>query len=46
MTAACANDSAAAEKPAAACEQLLSASERARMQWKLETEFAKFEKKY
>jgi adenosine deaminase len=46
MTPACVNDNAAAEKPSAACEQFLSASERARMQWQLETEFARFEKKY
>jgi adenosine deaminase len=43
---ACAGDTAAPEKPSAACEQFLAANERARMQWQLETEFAKFEKKY
>jgi hypothetical protein len=37
---------AGAEQPTAACEQFLASSERARMQWKLEGEFAKFEKKY
>lgn len=41
---ACAGDPTFAEKPLAACEQFLAASERARMQWKLESEFAKFEK--
>jgi adenosine deaminase len=46
VTPACAADSASSEKPAAACEEFLAASERARMQWKLEAEFAKFEKKY
>jgi adenosine deaminase len=43
---ACAGDAAGAEKPSAGCEQFLAANERARMQWKLESEFAKFEKKY
>jgi len=43
---ACAGDAAAPDKPSAACEQFLASSERARMQWKLESEFAKFEKKY
>ena len=43
---ACAGDAAGAGKPSAGCEQFLAANERARMQWKLETEFAKFEKKY
>jgi len=43
---ACVSDAAGAEKPSAGCEQFLAASERARMQWKLENEFTKFEKKY
>jgi adenosine deaminase len=43
---ACAGDTGRAEKPSAACGQFLATSERARMQWKLEGEFAKFEKKY
>ena len=46
VTPACAADPAGSEKPSAACEEFLAASERARMQWKLEAEFAKFEKKY
>lgn len=46
LTTACASDTAGTEKLSAACEQFLEASERARMQWKLEGEFAKFEKKY
>ena len=46
MAPACAGDAAAPDKPSAACEQFLASSERARMQWKLESEFAKFEKKY
>jgi adenosine deaminase len=44
--APCAGDAAGADKPSSGCEQLLATSERARMQWKLESEFAKFEKKY
>jgi hypothetical protein len=44
--AACAGDAAGAKKPSAACEQFLAANQRARLQWKLESEFAKFEKKY
>jgi hypothetical protein len=43
---ACAADNAGTEKPSAGCEKFLAASERAREQWKLEGEFAKFEKKY
>jgi hypothetical protein len=43
---ACLGDAPGAEKPSPGCEQFLAASERARMQWKLEGEFAKFEKKY
>jgi adenosine deaminase len=40
----CAGDAAGAEKPSAACEQFLAANERAREQWKLESEFMQFEK--
>jgi len=43
---ACAGDLPGSEKPSAACEKFLGESERARLQWKLETEFARFEKKY
>jgi adenosine deaminase len=43
---ACTGEMAGAEKTSAGCQQFLSANERARMQWKLEAEFAKFEKKY
>jgi adenosine deaminase len=43
---ACDGDAPGAEKPSASCDQFLSANERAREQWNLETEFAKFEKKY
>jgi adenosine deaminase len=43
---ACTGDAAGGEKPSLGCEQFLAANERARMQWKLESEFATFEKKY
>ncbi|MGA7217244.1 MAG: adenosine deaminase [Candidatus Sulfotelmatobacter sp.] len=43
---ACGVDIPGAEHPSAACEQFLAASERARMQWRLEGEFFSFEKKY
>jgi hypothetical protein len=46
VSPACAADAASEQKPSAACQQFLVTSERAREQWKLETEFAKFEKKY
>jgi hypothetical protein len=46
MAPACVSDPAGAEKATSACEQFLAANERARMQWKLEGEFAKFEKKF
>jgi adenosine deaminase len=46
MATACAGVAAGTEKPSAGCGQFLAASERARMQWKLESEFEKFEKKY
>ena len=45
LTPACAGN-AGSEKPSTACEEFLSKNERARNQWKLESEFAKFEKKY
>jgi hypothetical protein len=46
MAPACVGDAAGAEKPSLGCEQFLEGNERARTQWKLEGEFAKFEKKY
>jgi len=46
MAPPCAGIAAGSEKPSATCEQFLAANERARMQWKLEGEFVKFEKKY
>jgi adenosine deaminase len=44
--AACASDGPGTDKPSAACEQFMAANERARTQWKLESEFTKFEKEY
>jgi len=44
--AACATGIATAEKPTPGCEKFLAANERAREQWRLETEFTRFEKKY
>jgi len=46
LTPPCATDGPDAEKPSVSCEQFLQASERARMQWTLEGEFTKFERKY
>jgi adenosine deaminase len=42
----CAGDLLGAEHQLPPCEEFLATNERARMQWKLEAEFAKFEKKY
>jgi hypothetical protein len=42
----CATDPLGAEKTSAACQEFLTANERARLQWTLESAFAKFEKKY
>jgi adenosine deaminase len=42
----CAGEATGAEKPSSACEQFLAANERAREQWKLESELVHFEKKY
>jgi len=44
--AACAQDTLGAEKPSAGCQKFLADSERAREQWKLETAFAEFERKF
>jgi adenosine deaminase len=44
--AACAADVLGADKPSAGCAKFLAANERAREQWKLETEFARFEKRF
>ncbi len=43
---ACLGDIAGAEKLSAACTDFLAANERAQEQWKLEGEFAKFEKNF
>jgi hypothetical protein len=43
---ACAAAAALEEKPSAPCAKFLDSSERAREQWKLEIEFARFEKKF
>ena len=42
----CAADQAGIGKRSAACEKFLATNERARMQWKLESEFQEFEKKH
>ena len=44
--AACANDHASAGRLSSACQKFLDANECAQMQWKLEAEFAGFEKKF
>ena len=46
MVTACANDSAGSGKPSGACAKFLQANERAHEQWKLETAFAEFERKF
>jgi len=42
---ACASDNPS-HSTSAGCRQFLDSSERARMQWRLETEFANFEKQF
>jgi len=44
--AACSADTTTEEKPTPECDKFLTANERAREQWKLETAFARFEKKF
>jgi adenosine deaminase len=46
LAPACAGGAAGADQLSSRCGKFLAANERARMQWKLEGEFAKFEKKY
>jgi hypothetical protein len=46
LVPACAGNAQGSDKPSAVCEDFLSKNERAREQWKLESEFAKFEKKH
>ena len=43
---ACAGDTVGTAKPSAGCASWLAANERAREQWRLETGFAEFEKKF
>lgn len=43
VTSACAGNIPGAGQPSAACSSFLAANERAREQWKLESEFVKFE---
>jgi hypothetical protein len=44
--AACVGDVAGKDKPSSGCAKFLEANEHAREQWKLESEFAKFEKNF
>ncbi len=44
--AACAGSTLGTDKPSARCAKFLATNERAREQWKLEAEYAKFEKKF
>ena len=44
--AACADEKASGDRVSAKCEKFLAASERARVQWKLERSFAEFEKQF
>jgi adenosine deaminase len=44
--APCAGDQAGSSAKSGACKNFLDANERARVQWKLEQEFATFEKKF
>jgi adenosine deaminase len=46
LVTACVGDAAGAEKPSSGCQKFLVANERARVQWRLEAEFAMFEKKF
>ncbi len=43
VVAACAKEALGAEKPGKACESFLGGSEKARLQWRLERDFAAFE---
>jgi adenosine deaminase len=45
-TVACADEKSFGEHPRQKCRQFLEGSERARVQWKLETALAKFEKRF
>ncbi len=46
LAPACAGNAEGSAKPSAACQDFLSKNDHARAQWTLESEFAKFEKKY
>jgi adenosine deaminase len=46
VTPQCAGDLLGAAHQLPPCEEFLATNERASMQWKLEAEFAKFEKKF
>jgi adenosine deaminase len=46
LVAACASDRAGTGKLSSSCQKFLDANERAHAQWKLEEEFAKFEKRF
>ena len=46
MVPACANETPAAEPASASCGDFLKASEKARIEWKEEVEFTKFESKF
>jgi hypothetical protein len=46
MVAACANEKLSDEPAGAACRDFLAGSEKARLQWKEENEFAGFESKF
>ena len=46
IVASCRADSGGRDRVSAACRKFLEASERARVQWSLESEFAAFEKKF
>jgi adenosine deaminase len=46
LVAACTNDRAGAGKISVGCQKFLDANERAQTQWKLEEQFAGFEKKF
>jgi adenosine deaminase len=46
LTAACAGDTPGAPQTSPACRNLLQSSERARVQWELEAELARFEKTF
>jgi len=46
MVAACANEKLGDKPAGASCREFLAGSEKARLQWKEENEFARFESKF